>query len=138
MLEFAPIMPAFCWFLLYFQYSNNFAGKINASLIVAAVADEIQSLPHPHPVTVIFPESHPLPFIAAFTTLPEMQCIIQAEQQRQAKICSVMAVTDPAVEIIKDAVIPLFSDLVTFEYSDNIPPVFFQVVTVVTEYKQLF
>ena len=39
-----------------------------------------------------------------------------------------MAVTDPAVEIIKDAVIPLFGDPVTFEYPDNIPPVFSQVV----------
>ena len=46
----------------------------------------------------------------------------------RAKICSVMAVADPAIEIIKDAVIPLFGDPVTFEYPDNIPPVFFQVV----------
>ena len=34
MLEFAPIMPAFCSLLLPSYYSNNFAGKINASLIV--------------------------------------------------------------------------------------------------------
>ena len=46
-----------------------------------------------------------------------------------------MAVTDPAVEIIKDAVIPLFGAPVTFEYPDNIPPVFSQVVK---EYKHLF
>ena len=87
------------------------------------------------PVTVAFPESHPSPSIAPFTTPPEMQCIIQAEQQRRAKICSVMAVTDPAIEIIKDAVIPLFGDPVTFEYPDHIPPVFSQVVN---EYKHLF
>ena len=46
-----------------------------------------------------------------------------------------MAFTEPAVEIIKDAIIPLFGDPVTFEYSDNIPLVFSQVVN---EYKHLF
>ena len=97
---------------------------------MAAVADEIQSLPHPHhklisqnsglcsvdsmfepshnftvvqelitpailgidfleqhnfctsPVTVDFAESHLYPSIATFTPPPEMQCIIQAEEQR--------------------------------------------------------
>ena len=34
MLKFAPIMPAFCFLLLYSYYANNFAGKIEASLVV--------------------------------------------------------------------------------------------------------
>jgi len=32
LLDFSPIMPAFCLLLLYSYYSNNFAGKIDASL----------------------------------------------------------------------------------------------------------
>lgn len=35
-----------------------------------------------------------------------------------------MAVADPAVEIIKDAVIPPFGGPVTFEYPENIPSAF--------------
>ena len=34
------------------------------------------------PVTVDFAESHMYPSIATFTPPPEMQCIIQAEEQR--------------------------------------------------------
>ena len=55
-----------------------------------------------------------------------MQHIVQAEQQRRAKICSVMTVADPAIEIVKDAVIPLFGEPVTFEYPGNIPSVFYR------------
>ena len=43
-----------------------------------------------------------------------MQHIVQAEQLRWAKVCSIMAVADPAIEIVKDAVIPLFGEPVTF------------------------
>ena len=51
------------------------------------------------------------------------------------KVCSVMAVTDPAIEIVKDAVIPLFGDPVAFEYPGNIP---FAFLPVVNQYKHLF
>ena len=44
-----------------------------------------------------------------------------------------MAVADPAIEI-KDTVIPLFGELVTFEYPANIPSDF---LPVVNEYKHL-
>ena len=55
-----------------------------------------------------------------------MQHILQAEQQRRAKVCSVMAVADPAIEIVKDIVIPLFGEPITFEYPENIPSIFYQ------------
>ena len=35
MLEFAPIMPAFCSLFLLFYYYKNFAYKIDASLLSA-------------------------------------------------------------------------------------------------------
>ena len=60
-----------------------------------------------------FPQPHLSPLTEIFTFPPEMQHIVQAEQQRRAKVCSVMAVADPAIEI-KDTVIPLFGELVTF------------------------
>ena len=41
MLKFAPIMPAFCLLPLYSYYANNFAGKINASLVNMHVGEEI-------------------------------------------------------------------------------------------------
>ena len=36
MLKFAAIMPAFCLLLLYSYYANNFAGKIDTSLLIVA------------------------------------------------------------------------------------------------------
>ena len=41
MLKFAPIMPAFCLLPLYSYYANNFAGKIDASLVNMHVGKEI-------------------------------------------------------------------------------------------------
>ena len=87
------------------------------------------------PVTVSLPQPHLSPPIEIFTSPPEMQHIVQAEQQRRAKVCSVMTVADPALEIVKDAVIPLFGEPVTFEYPGNIPSVF---LPVVNEYTHLF
>ena len=46
-----------------------------------------------------------------------------------------MAVTDPAIEIVKDAVIPLFGDPVAFEYPRNIPSAF---LPLVNQYKHVF
>ena len=40
-----------------------------------------------------------------------------------------MAVTDPAIEIVKDTVIPLLGDPVAFEYPGNIPSAFLPVQT---------
>jgi len=44
----------------------------------------------------------------------------KAEQQRRAKNFSVMAITDPAVEIVKDAIIALFGGPITFEYPKDV------------------
>ena len=37
LLEFAPIMPAFCSWLLPSYFSKNYAGKIGASLIMLKI-----------------------------------------------------------------------------------------------------
>ena len=87
------------------------------------------------PVTVSSPPSQLSPPTETFISSPEMQCIVQAERQRREKVCSVMAVTDPAIEIVKDAVIPLFGEPVAFEYPGNIPSAF---LPVVNQYKHLF
>ena len=49
------------------------------------------------PVTVSFPQPHLSPPTEMSTSPPEMQHIVQADQQRRAKVCSVMAVADPAI-----------------------------------------
>ena len=43
------------------------------------------------------------------------------------KFCSVMGVTDLAIEIVKDAVISLFGDPVAFKYPGNISSAFLPV-----------
>ena len=74
------------------------------------------------PVTVSFLPSQLSPPTETFTTSsPEMQHIVQAERQRQEKICSVIAVTDLAIEVVKDTVISLFVDPVVLNILETFP-----------------
>ena len=48
MLKFTPIMPAFCLLLLHSYYANNFASKIDASLLgVSNQLSQEYNAPHP-------------------------------------------------------------------------------------------
>lgn len=64
-----------------------------------------------------------------------MQQIVETEQQQKAKICSVMAIVDPAIEIVQDAVISLYGEPVTCEYPENVPTT---LLPLVDEYILLF
>ena len=73
-----------------------------------------------NPVTVSC-SSKSTPLIDPPDIPAEVEPILQAERSRQAKFCAVMAVEDPAVNIVNDAVIPLFGGPTLYEYPSHVP-----------------
>jgi len=50
-----------------------------------------------------------------------MKPLLRAEQLQRVKCCAVMAVEDPAVNLVDDAVIPLFGKPSSYKYPSHVP-----------------
>jgi len=61
-------------------------------------------------------------------TCTEMESLLQAEQLQQTKFYAVMAVVDPAINVVNDAVIPLFGGPASYEYPSHVPDFFTDVI----------
>ena len=73
--------------------------------------------------------------IPTTNTCAELEPLLQVEQTRRAKFCAVMAVEDPALNLVNDAIIPLFGGPASYEYPSHVLDPFRDVIN---EYSNLF